>query len=158
MANKVSLTEAQVEVSVIDEKVDVNICESPVDVSISTTGPQGPRGNNITSGSGEPEPNSGVIGDLYINTDNGYLYGPKTESGWGPGTPLGNNDPNDLGQVYEQATAASVWNINHTLAFIPNILVVDSAGTEVEGDYQYTSSSTITATFAHPFAGKAYLS
>ena len=64
----------------------------------------------------------------------------------------------DLSYVHNQASAASVWTINHGLQFIPNITVVDSSGTVVEGSYSYPDSNTVVATFSNPFAGKAYLS
>jgi hypothetical protein len=44
------------------------------------------------------------------------------------------------------------------LEYYPSIEVVDSAGTVVIGNYTYANVNTIIATFASPFAGKAYLS
>jgi hypothetical protein len=58
---------------------------------------------------------------------------------------------------FTQNTATSVWNITHNLNTYPSITVVDSAGNEVEGSVQFTSSNTITITFSAGFAGKAYL-
>ena len=79
----------------------------------------------------------------------------------GPQGPKG--DPGDAGNptlsyVHTQASASNTWTINHNLSFIPNITVVDSAGTVVEGTYDYTSNTTVVATFSSPFSGKAYLS
>jgi hypothetical protein len=142
----------------IENNVRVSVCEDVVEVIVGTTGPQGPRGTQVLSGPNEPDISLGLIGDQYINTDNGYLYGPKTESGWGSGIPLGNNDPNDLGQIYIQNTPSEEWDIVHTLAFTPNIIIVDTAGTEVEGDYEYVSPNHIRANFTSPLAGKAILS
>ena len=76
--------------------------------------------------------------------------GPKGDPGFGA--------PSDLGYVHTQSTPASVWTINHDLKFIPNITVVDSAGTVVEGQYEYPNSTTVILTFSGTFAGKAYLS
>jgi hypothetical protein len=131
---------------------------SVAEVVVGTTGPQGPRGTQVLSGVGEPDISLGLVGDQYIDTDTGYLYGPKTESGWGIGIPLGNNDPNDLGQIYIQNTPSAEWDIVHTLAFTPNIIIVDTAGTEVEGDYEYITPNHIRAVFTSPLAGKAILS
>ena len=55
------------------------------------TGPQGPAGANgsvIHSGNGTPAGGLGVVGDYYLNKDNGDLYGPKQTAGsWG-NTPI----------------------------------------------------------------------
>jgi len=63
-----------------------------------------------------------------------------------------------LAYVFTQASASAIWNITHGLSFIPNITVVDSAGSVVEGDYSYPDENTVIATFSGAFAGKAYLS
>lgn len=149
---------AEVTVTIVDSKVDVVVCEQDVVILSAESGPQGPRGSQLLSGNTDPSINIGLIGDQYINTDTGYLFGPKTESGWGVGVPLGNNDPNDLGQVYTQSSPSTVWNIVHTLSFIPNIIIVDSEQNVVEGDYEYISANEITATFNSAISGKAYLS
>jgi hypothetical protein len=149
---------AEVTVSVADVKVDVAICQKDVVILSGESGPQGPRGSQLLSGNTDPSINIGLIGDQYINTDTGFLFGPKTTSGWGVGVPLGNNDPNDLGQVYTQTSPSTVWNIVHTLAFVPNIVIVDSENNVIEGNYEYISDNEITATFNTAISGKAYLS
>lgn len=149
---------ADVRVTVADVRVDVSVCEQDVVILSSEVGPQGPRGSQLLSGNVDPSPSIGLLGDQYINTDTGYLFGPKTTSGWGVGVPLGNNDPEDLGQVYQQTSPSTVWNIVHTLAFTPNIIIVDTEGNVVEGDYHYISDNEITAYFNVAIAGKAYLS
>lgn len=60
--------------------------------------------------------------------------------------------------VFIQTSPAPTWTITHGLDFIPNITVVDTAGSVVEGDYSYPNENTIVATFSGAFAGKAYLS
>jgi hypothetical protein len=134
----------------------VIVNEELVDVIISETGPQGPRGNTILSGSGEPNIYIGEIGDFYLNTDTQELYGPKTESGWGEPVDLVTNQ--ELGYVHNQGVAATEWTINHGLGFVPNVTVVDSGGSVVEGSYNYPNSNTVVLTFSNPFSGKAYLS
>lgn len=62
------------------------------------------------------------------------------------------------GYVHNQATSSNTWTIVHNLSFIPNITVVDSAGTVVEGSYDYPNNTTVVASFSSPFSGKAYLS
>jgi len=59
---------------------------------------------------------------------------------------------------HTQTTAATVWTVNHGLGFIPNVTVVDSAGTVIEGSYNYPNENTIVLTFAGAFSGKAYFS
>jgi hypothetical protein len=149
---------AEVLVSIVDSAISVNVDEAEVIISLGESGPQGPRGSQVLSGAGNPSSAIGLIGDQYINTDNGYLFGPKSASGWGVGVPLGSNDPNDLGQVYEQSSPSTVWNIAHTLGFTPNIIIVDTSGEVVEAALEYISATQITATFSESIAGKAYLS
>lgn len=139
-------------------EVTVTVSETEVVIIPGEYGPQGPRGTQVLSGNSDPSPTIGLLGDQYINTNTGKLFGPKTGSGWGDGVYLGNNDPNDLAQVYTQSTPATTWNIAHSLLFVPNIVVVDSDGVVFEGDYQYVSPTHIVATFSAPIAGKAYLS
>lgn len=75
--------------------------------------------------------------------------GPKGDAGLGGG---------DLGYVHTQSTASSTWTINHNLQFIPNITVIDSGGSVVEGSYNYPNATTVVLNFSGPFSGKAYLS
>lgn len=149
---------ADVKVTVVDTSVSVLVQEEETTIILGSSGPQGPRGSQVLSGNTNPSPSIGLIGDQYINTDNGYLFGPKTASGWGAGVPLGNNDPNDLGQVYTQASPSTVWNIAHTLGFTPNITIVDALGNVVEPALEYISATQIQATFSVPSVGKAYIS
>ena len=149
---------AEVTVTVADVRVDVAVCQQDVVILTGESGPQGPRGSQLLSGNTDPSISIGLTGDQYINTSTGYLFGPKTTSGWGVGVPLGNNDPDDLGQVYTQTSPSTVWNIVHTLTFVPNIIIVDSEKNVVEGSYEYVSDNEITATFNTPISGKAYLS
>ena len=158
MGAYLSINNSEVTVSPVDVRVDVNVCENVAVIELGASGPQGPRGSQLLSGNTNPSISIGLIGDQYINTDTGYLFGPKTADGWGVGVPLGNNDPNDLGQVYTQTSPSTVWNIVHTLTFVPNIIIVDSENTVVEGSYEYVSNNEITATFNSAISGKAYLS
>lgn len=149
---------AEVKVTVADTAVEVNVCEQDVVILTGESGPQGPRGSQLLSGNINPSINIGLIGDQYINTNTGYLFGPKTSSGWGAGVPLGNNDPNDLGQVYYLTTPSTVWNIVHTLAFIPNIIITDLNNHVIEADITYTDNDSISVNFSQPVVAVAYLS
>jgi hypothetical protein len=64
----------------------------------------------------------------------------------------------DLSYVHTQNVASETWSIVHNLNFIPNITVVDSGGTVVEGSYNYPNANTVVLTFSSAFSGKAYLS
>lgn len=149
---------ADVQVTVADINVDVTICEQDVIILSSEMGPQGPRGSYVLSGDVNPSPTIGLIGDQYINTTAGTLFGPKTESGWGSGVVLGSGlTISDIAYVHYQTAPSATWSVTHTLEFTPNIIVVDLDGKVIEGDYQY-SGNTITANFSSAITGAAYLS
>lgn len=76
----------------------------------------------------------------------------------GPVGAAGSVDPSVLGYVHEQVSASTTWSITHGLSFYPNITVVDSAGTVVEGSYSYPNLTSVILNFSNAFAGKAYLS
>jgi hypothetical protein len=83
----------------------------------------------------------------------------------GPQGPKGDKGDNgdvqieDLSYVHTQNVASSSWSVTHGLGFIPNITVIDSAGSVVEGSYTYSEDgNTVTLSFSSPFSGKAYLS
>lgn len=59
--------------------------------------------------------------------------------------------------VHEQASAAAVWTIAHTLATRPDVLVVDGAGQQLIAEVRYPNDSTVTVTHGSPYAGTAYL-
>ena len=141
----------------IDQVVNnITIDEENVVIQLGTSGPQGARGTGILNGTTAPDNTIGIIGDFFLNTTNMNLYGPKTESGWGTPTDLVGSQ--ELGYVHIQSVPASVWNITHGLGFTPNITVVDTAGTVVEGSYNYPNASTVVLTFIGAFSGRAYLS
>jgi hypothetical protein len=133
-----------------DNNISVERIENSVE--INSIGIQGARGNGVLNGVGSPSSSLGENGDFYIDTSRYKMYGPKTGGAWGepvsfPGT-----------YTHTQGVASSTWTINHNLEYYPSIEVVDSAGTIVVGNYTYANVNTIIATFASPFAGKAYLS
>ena len=57
-----------------------------------------------------------------------------------------------------QNVSSSSWVIPHNLGYNPNVTIVDSAGTIVEGEITYTNPRTLTVHFTEAFTGKAYLS
>lgn len=158
MTNTISVDTSEVIVTAVEDVVNINICESIAEINIGETGPQGPRGTQVLSGDSNPSPIIGLIGDQYLNTTTGYLFGPKTESGWGSGVLLGSGlQISDVAYAHYQTSSSTVWDIEHNLQFTPNIIVVDLDGKVIEGDYEY-SGNTITATFSQAITGAAYLS
>lgn len=148
------MSELKVQIEEIINNVVID--EETVEVILGTSGPQGGRGTGILNGTTVPDNSLGILGDFYINTTNMNLYGPKTEEGWGEPTDLVGNQ--ELGYEHIQEVASTVWTIEHGLGFVPNITVVDSAGTVVEGSYDYPDSNTVVLTFVGAFSGRAYLS
>ena len=58
--------------------------------------------------------------------------------------------------VHDQQVAIAVWNIVHSLDKFPSVSVVDSGGTAVVGEVEYTDTNNCTLTFSAPFSGKAF--
>jgi len=56
--------------------------------SNGSNGTNGKDGATILSGITAPAISQGKVGDWYIDTQNKYFYGPKTERGWGTGISL----------------------------------------------------------------------
>jgi hypothetical protein len=148
------MAELKVEIDQITNNIIID--EENVVIELGTSGPQGGRGTGILNGTTAPDNNIGIPGDFFLNTTNMNLYGPKTESGWGSFTDLVGSQ--ELGYVHIQEVASSTWTITHGLGFTPNITVVDTAGTVVEGSYNYPNSDTVVLTFVGGFSGRAYLS
>lgn len=63
----------------------------------------------------------------------------------------------DANFTWTQAIASDTWTITHPLGKYPSVTVIDSAGTEVEGDVSYPSTSQIVVLFSAAFGGFAYL-
>lgn len=63
----------------------------------------------------------------------------------------------DKTYTHTQSTPDTQWNINHNLGKFPSISVVDSAGTPVQGAYEYIDVNNLQINFAGAMAGKAHL-
>ena len=59
--------------------------------------------------------------------------------------------------VHTQIISSAIWNINHALNKYPSVVVVDSAGREVQGDTKYVDVNNVIASFSGPFSGQAFL-
>lgn len=122
-------------------------------------GPPGPPGDERGGGFTfvqEAVPTGEVLGQTWFNTATGESFvwydGFWVEFAPGP--------PPEGAQTYVhvQSSAAASWVIDHNLPYMPNVSVVDSAGSQVEGSVVYTSGTRVTITFSAALAGKAYLS
>lgn len=107
-----------------------------------TVGPPGPPGVQGQAGPQGPSGSPGPSG------------GPGPQGPQGPQGPPGLSGAN---YVHVQGVPSTVWVIPHNLGRYPSITVVDSAGTVVRGDEEYTSINVITLTFSSAFSGEAYL-
>ncbi len=61
-------------------------CEGPAGLEgpqgeVEPIGPAGEDGSMMHAGEDPPTEESGKLGDVYLNTNNAELYGPKTEEG-----------------------------------------------------------------------------
>ena len=63
-----------------------------------------------------------------------------------------------LSYCHIQSIPSRVWTINHGMNRNIAITVVDSAGTEVEGEISHVDLNTVVVTFAGGFSGKAHIS
>ena len=59
---------------------------------------------------------------------------------------------------HNQGSASTEWDITHGLGFYPNVTVMDSAGSTVEGELEHLSKYRLRVTFSAPISGDAYLS
>ena len=59
--------------------------------------------------------------------------------------------------IYEQATAADIWEIQHNMKKYPSVTIIDSANNEVMGAVEYIDNNKLRITFNGAFGGKAYL-
>ena len=59
--------------------------------------------------------------------------------------------------IHEQGVSSSVWTINHNLNKYPSVCVVDSSGSEVIAEVEYTSLNSVIIRMTSAFKGKAYL-
>lgn len=108
----------------------------PSDIEVSTSPPQ----------------------DAIIDAGSGGPIGPIGPAG-PPGTPGADGTDGASGGFFRfvQGTSSAVWTIAHGLPYEPNVTVVDSSGTQVEGDVSYVGN-TVVVRFSGAFAGTAYLS
>ena len=63
-----------------------------------------------------------------------------------------------MSYVHVQSTVSATWMVEHDLGWFPNVTVIDSAGSTVEGDVAHIDTTMLTISFSGAFTGHAYLS
>lgn len=66
-------------------------------------------------------------------------------------------DYGDKNTTHEQSTPSSVWTINHNMGKYPSVTIIDSAGSEVEGEVVHTNENSLKIIFGSGFSGIATL-
>lgn len=93
----------------------------------------------------------------YIHRVEGWCEGASIGFGTTTGGGGGGGGEGDLNYTHYQTIASDTWEITHNLGKNPSVTVIDSAGSEVEGDIEYDSVNMLTMTFSGAFSGTAYL-
>lgn len=142
-------------------KNKVSITEEITNVLVSVFGTQGPRGSMIISGSANPVNSQGVLGDIYLNTSNNSIWGPKFTD---PADGIDKWGDQPFFQftasrrfIHTQSTPSSTWVVTHDLGGQPSVTVVDSANTVVFGDVTYVSGEVVKIDFSSTFSGFVFL-
>ena len=76
----------------------------------------------------------------------------------GPQGPKGQDGATGGAYTHTQGVSSNVWVITHNLNYYPSVTVIDSGGTQVEGETTWNSPNQLTLTFSAAFGGVAYLS
>jgi hypothetical protein len=83
---------------------------------------------------------------------------PGPQGPQGPqGPPGSGSGSGDLNYTHNQLVSSNVWTITHNLGKNPSVTVIDSGGTNVIGEVDYTSLNVVTLTFSAAFSGRAFL-
>lgn len=104
------------------------------------------------------------VDGVYYNVPRTVLLNSATAPGPQgiPGPPGPQGPPGEgaatLAYVHDQISPSDEWNINHSLGYHPNVIVIDSGGNIVEGEVEYLDMNHMVIRFTFAFGGKAYLS
>jgi hypothetical protein len=176
--------------SVTVEELRHTVTVSQVDpnqIAVALVGTQGAAGSQIHNGNGVPDPETGAIGDYWLDSVNGALYGPKTQEGWpeeyfdiggavnltelqdtnisnpATGQALIYNGTDWINKTVRfthiQVAPSTTWTVIHNLGANPGgVSVVDVAEVSVYGDVEHLDSNTLEVSFSIPVSGKVYIS
>lgn len=137
-------------------EVDIGLLQSGPGV-VSAPGPTYSDPNfGVPNDQGQPEV------DIAILPGVPGQRGPTGPAGT-PGTPgttgpAGSNGTSGGSFSYTPADARTLFEITHNLGYRPNVMVVDSFGTEYFGTVVYTDTNSLTITFTSAVYATAYLS
>jgi hypothetical protein len=67
-------------------------------------------------------------------------------------------DPRWFAYHHKQGASSAVWEIRHNLGFYPNVTVMDSGESQIEGELEHLTKNTLRIIFSVPISGDAYLS
>ena len=59
--------------------------------------------------------------------------------------------------IFEQAVAATTWDINHNLGKFPSVTVINNNNIVINGEVTYIDNNNVQLNFSAGFSGKAYL-
>lgn len=62
----------------------------------------------------------------------------------------------DKHYTHVQNISSASWVVNHNLGKVPAVTVIDSAGTEIEGQVVHNSNNQTVLFFTAPFSGEAH--
>lgn len=86
---------------------------------------------------------------------NGRIYtGGNISNNNSTNTSAGGGDKNF---VFTQGVPSATWVIQHNLGKYPSVTVIDTAGTEVEGEVQHIDINNLVLKFSAGFGGSATL-
>ncbi len=81
----------------------------------------------------------------------------ENDGGFENPEPFNLNNTGDKNYVHEQRVPSDTWVIYHYLDKKPSVTVIDSAGTEVEGEVEHVDNRSIIIRFSGEFTGIATL-
>jgi len=146
-----------------DQILYVRWSDEWVALSVGTPGPEGPAGPAGPAG----PPGSGGGGgtgtdEVWIGPDDPIVANPTIElwvdSDDNSGGSGGGGTGGPMSYIHTQPTVSATWMVEHHLGWFPNVTVIDSAGSTVEGDVAHIDNETMTISFSGAFTGTAYLS
>jgi hypothetical protein len=59
---------------------------------------------------------------------------------------------------HKQGASSTVWEVKHGLGFYPNVTILDSGESQIEGELEHLSKNALRVIFSAPISGDAYLS
>lgn len=145
-----------------------------IELISGVAGPPGPPGPSGTGAGGfnyvqVATPTGVEEGETWYKTDTSEAFvwydmhwiqfAPGGEVG-PPGPPGVQGPPGSAAATFTfvQGTPSNTWVITHNLPYPPNVTLIDTSDTQIEGSVMYSSATTITVTLSAATAGKAYLS